>query len=84
MTTCSAQRWCAPTPWLGMPTTSSSSSPALYGERAAFTTAGQLHTAREAAAQASMLADALDTARLPDSHVQEDTDCVNAERGFRP
>jgi hypothetical protein len=31
-----------------------------------------------------MLADALDTARLPDSHVQEDADRVDAEREFRP
>ena len=84
MTTCSAQRWCAPTRWLGIPTISSRSSPALYGARAALTAAGQVHTAREAAAQASMLADALDTARLLDSHVQEDADCVDAERGFRP
>ena len=61
-----------------------SSSPALHGERAALTAAGQVQTAREAAAHARMLADALDTARLPDSHVQEDADCVDAERGFRP
>jgi hypothetical protein len=46
--------------------------------------AGPYHTAREAAAQASMLADAPDTARPPDSHVQEDADRVDAERGFRP
>jgi hypothetical protein len=67
-----------------MPTISLTSSPSLHGERAALTAAGQVHTAHEAAAQASMLADALDTARLPDSHVQEDADRVDTERGFRP
>ena len=67
-----------------MPTISLTSSPSLHGERAALTAAGQGHPAREAAAQASMLANALDTTRLPDSHVQEDADRVDAERGFRP